>query len=403
MTTIASPATSIPHSTHCPLLNHFNKPITLICTNPKCQNKRLLCLKCLTLDHRDCLDFILEVDDVYDRTFLPNLNWINDHEVKKAIKIIAEYQLNGPGDQLRQLFENLLDKEFAKIQEYFQEKILEQKAKILDDFRATSDFEMVNIEGFMKHLQELYNFDSFISILQSLHKEDKSIELLNKELETFLLEISAKEIQQKSLIELAQRLNRFTKNYLTSDSDTIEKFKHSIDFHILDDYPLRIKKTSWDPFKKSQRLEILENNTIARRLDDIYEMTAVLGITEMEHGHYQWEVEVNTKNPQHQWILFGVADKNLGKNLEAFNYREAMGLSTFGQFYNMTKVEALNDYDNKTYLCYLDFSKGLFTISFEGKVVAKGDKDLKGNNGNKVLVPYAILTRRDNMIRLQMK
>jgi len=359
----------------------------------------------LTSEHRDCLDFILEIDDVYDRSFLPNLNWINDQEVKKAINLIDQNQLNGPADQLRELFEALLDKEFAKIQEYFQEKISEQKAKILADFRGTSDFEIVNVEEFMKQLHDLYNFDSFVSILQSLHKEDKGLELLNKELDTFLQEIGAKEEQQKSLVDLAQRLNRFTKNYLASDLGTLEKFKKSIDFGILDDYPLRIKKTSWDPFKKSQRLEIIENNTIARRLDDVYEMTAVLGITEMEHGHYQWEVEVNTNNPQHQWILFGVADKSLGKNLEVFNYREAMGLSTFGQFYNLTKVESLsdyNDYDNRVYVCDLDLSKGVFTVSSDGKVIAKGDKDLKGNHG-KVYVPYAILTRRDNMIRLQMK
>ncbi len=54
------------------------------------------------------------------------------------------------------------------------------------------------------------------------------------------------------------------------------------------------------------------------------------------------------------------------------------------------------NFDNKIYSCELDMDNGTFTISYQGTVIAKQDKNIKG----KIVVPFGTLGEPGNWMRL---
>ena len=84
---------------------------------------------------------------------------------------------------------------------------------------------------------------------------------------------------------------------------------------------------------------------------------------------------------------FGVIETQLVRTFQAFPTNSAIALTTSGYFSQMTCLNPLPNYDNKTYVCELDMEEGTFTISYNSTIIAKQNCDIRG----KTVVPFAFL------------
>ncbi len=381
----------------CKLEGHYDKPYSWVCTNPTCQSKRILCSKCLTLLHRNCLNFMLHIKEVFNKSFTQNSNWIQNKDIKDTILLVEKYGLTGSNEELIKAFEDLVNKEFSEVTSYFNEKIEETKDKIIKVFKESIASENIKADEFTKQVKTMYNFDTLANILDSMEKEQKEINTINKELTDYFANINSTKSQEQEVQKMAKNLNSFIKNYLEVDQNLFKEFKEAIPFDMFNKYSPTKKFWTWNPAQKSTKILLSDNNTKAKRNDPSYTYAAVIGSLKFAKGHYQWEIEVSSGNTQHQWITFGILEANLVKNLENFAYVDTNGLSTYGQYYKMNKVGTLPDFDNKTFLCDLNLIKGTFTISCEGTVICKEQNDLK----DKTFLPFAILYRNENAVTVK--
>src|SRR5690349_904157 len=124
----------------CHLEDHLNKPITWICSNPTCQNNRLLCSRCLVALHHDCQEHTLEIEDVYHRNLADNVNWIKGTETKRAFYLIKKRKLND-ANQIFGIFKSLITEEFAKLADYVVQKIDETRDKVLKEVEEKYSYE----------------------------------------------------------------------------------------------------------------------------------------------------------------------------------------------------------------------------------------------------------------------
>jgi len=377
---------------------HFNKPFAFVCTSPTCTKNRILCSKCLTSDHKDCWNYTLEIEDIYKKSFAENINWIRNDDIRTAISTIKKYDLGEDKEQLLQAFRRYLDKEFQKVTDYFVKRIESIKDKIVLNLKEYSTFDSINVEDFNSLLKSIYDFDKFIEILDPLQSGEIDIKVANEDLNEFLEQTASNKTDQQDLEDLGNAIYSFTKDYLEVKDDIFDQFQRGIPFDIFDGFPLSLKTWKWDFNKKSSKIALKEQNTVAKKTDSVFGYTTVLGTIEMNEGRYQWEIEMISDNIDKQWIAFGIVDASLVKNLEDFSYKDAMGICSYGHFYNVTQMEKLNEYDNKTYFCDLDLSRGSFTISYEGTIIAKEKENLK----DKKFIPFATLYRQNNSVRLIM-
>jgi len=385
-----------PINVPCKQQGHANKLLTFVCANPKCSKNRVLCSRCLTQDHKDCWNYTLEIEDIYKRSFAENANWVRNEDIKQALATIGKYGLEDSKDVLLDAFGEFIDREFAKVTEYFNQRVKEIKAKIISNLQEYSTFDSINVEDFMATLKGIYNFDSFIDILEKLNQAETTMADMNEELSTFFDKSTASKADQQDLEDMGNAIYTFTKDYLEINTDIFDKFKTQIPFDLFNGFPLSMKAWTWDSNNKSSKIELSENNTVARKIDQTYGYTTALGAIEISEGRFQWELEVFIENSDRQWIAFGVIEKELAKNLEDFPYKKAIGVCTYGHLYNMECVEKFAEFDKKLLNCDLDMHKGTFSVAYEGSVIARHSGNLTG----KIFVPFVTLYRGDNNVRL---
>jgi len=323
------------------------------------------------------------------------MNWMNNTEVKKALQLLASKDITNGKEQLLQIYQDLINKEFDKLTEHFLQKIAKTKESIFHNARELYSTTNINLEGFAAELRKLYNIDALIDIIQSLGGRQTDLNTINRDLCTLFEEINLNKEAEKNLEDIAKNINSFTKYYTEINIQPFEDLKASLNFANFDRIPFRL--WSWFPDVKSSFISLDETNMIAQKMSDSPAYTtAVLGTLALSKGCHRWEIELQTRDVENSWMCFGIIETHLVKKVTNFPYCKAMGVDTYGRLHNMESEGLLVNYDNKIYSCELDMDNGTFTISYQGTVIAKQDKNIKG----KIVVPFGTLGEPGNWMRL---
>lgn len=384
----------------CPLEYHNNTPLSLICSNPACRNNRVFCSHCLRVYHRDCLSFILNINDIYKRSFSENIEWIQDPSIAKAALNIEKHHLNSSNNHLTQNAEKLISEQFSKLIEYFVERIQEVKRRVVRKIRMSSTGEGVLIEEFIAKLKRLYNFDMLLNILDPLNQGIVNTNRITRDLNNFFFDINTQQQELNDLQDLAKRINNATMSHFEIDLDIFEKFKQTLNFEAFDAYAeaeQTVSAWAWSPHQRSTTITLRNDNTIAQKVSPSDSYTAVLGDTYFVEGKWQWEIEVISGHKDARWICFGVVEPDKIYDLENLSSKIFLGMSTYGFCYGLDKIDDVGGYDNKKYVCQLDMDQGFFNILHGGRAVCQERESLRG----KTFVPFVILYVLENMVKLR--
>jgi len=282
--------------------NHNHKPITLICTNPDCENTRLLCSKCLITTHNDCIKHVVDVEDVFNCCLVANINWIADNDVKEAIHLLNKHKLDGTKGQLFKVYEGMITSEFDKITRHFMRRISEVKEKTLKEAQKMFNGLDSNLGTFKNKLENLYNFDDFLQILEPLQTEEKDVEQVSQDLSLFFQGIDHQRTKQDELKRMSHNIKKLIEESLTINSEPFETFKAKLPFEILDENASVKKNWSWSTLRKSNSISLSEDNTKAeKKSGSPISSTAILGSVQMSRGTHKWEIEV----PKKMYLLWG--------------------------------------------------------------------------------------------------
>jgi len=321
-------------------------------------------------------------------------NWITNPHIKQALHLLAQHNVSDK-EQLLYVYENLINQEFDKIIQTFLAKVSEAKENIMKNAREMYTLANINLEDFKVGLGSLYDIDSLIELIQSHDSGQRCSSTVNRELCTLFEEINSKKDQEKNLEDIAKNIISFAKYYLEIDPRPFDDLQEKLSLEKFDTCPFRI--WSWHPEVKSNSISLSNFNTIAEKTQQSMRYsTAVVGTTALSRGIHRWEVEIATRDIEHNWICFGVIETRLVKEVTDFPYCEAVGIDTYARLHNMDNEGLLANYDFKTFLCELNMENGTFTISYGGTVVARQRKSLKG----KIVVPFADLGEPGNIVRL---
>jgi len=388
----------------CQVAGHSGRPLSLLCTNTKCTNSRILCFQCLTTNHKDCLDHTLEISHISQPNFLQNSNWIKDPNVKLVIQALEDHKLSGAKDEVFGIFSGLLDQEFEKLGQHLLQKLQETKEKMLKNFKESPTTLDNKLKDFTKQLKSLYDLDSLFNIVDSWQGNKKNLNVVSQNLDDFFKKVSFQTQQEGELRKLAKDLSFSLKNFVQVDQVVFEDFKASIPFEIFDTYPS--KKTlsqpnseqwCWDISRKSKTINLKESNMRATKETGANgEYAAVIGNVKMVDGCHSWKIEVATYNSNRSWICFGVIEERFCGDMENLPYEQSIGFSTYRQPYQMNVIGALTEYDNKVFLCKLDLESGVFTISHNDNVICKS----KNNLVNRVFLPFVCMSTRANTVKM---
>ena len=405
----------------CHLDNHYHKELKWICSNPNCPNKRLGCNKCITLLHRNCIDFMLHIDELYKKSFKNNANWIHNKEIREAILMLEKYSnedfndidneiddeimLEGVSnsviyEKLQKGFEENLNKEFDLILGFIKDKIIEVKDSIKCNYlQHLQHNEQLNVKPFVNKLKEYYSFDKIVNMYNELKMDNVTLNDINYQFNDIIVKNpKSGEIELEKLgHDISEKLVKNT----VVDHVIFEDFKKHVTeiFEPLKLYVPQKKKWGWDSNHKAKGIILSEKNSKAMKNDTTMGYTAVIGDVKMKKGKFIWEINVNSGNTTHQWMSFGIIDFSVVSSYENFPYSSTYGLTTYGQLYQMSKsTNSISEYDNKTFRCELNFVKGTFEISHEGNLICSvNNLALK----DKTMVPFAILYRQSNTVMLK--
>ena len=239
-------------------------------------------------------------------------------------------------DNFWKKFENILDEQMNKLIVDFTKKLDGVKNEIIANTKKTGIAINVQSDSFMQKLNNLFNFDSLLEIIQEKKKDEQICNSISQRINEYLKQIEVKQEDKHELKELAKTLNSYEKLYLsTTDAkkeELLEDFRTSIPFQIIPELFNKLFESNietnwkWNPNKKSTETYLLENNTKAvKHINAAGGYTALLGDVEMSVGHYEWRLNVSTKNSTRYWISFGIVDKKCITNLEKFPFTTNFG------------------------------------------------------------------------------
>jgi len=388
----------------CPVPNHASKALMFICTNPQCEGSRLLCFTCLNTQHQQCLNYILEVDDIYKRSLSANVKWVKDDEVRQAI-VLTQYQDSATlKESTLHGLEEFVETEFNKINEYFFEKMREAKKKTIDHIQSKIISENINIKEFEEQLKGLYNFDALVAILESFRTGEKGLDIIDIELKSFFKEINSSLNMSKELYEVANKISSLAQEIRNFNQVNLEKFKDSIPFEILkvdrDGQILKIQEETWtwDALKKSNEIGLQNNNTVAAKTAYYSkDRRAVLGSVELSSHQHRWEIDFSDSSPHMpcfvNWLknytVFGITE-TLFNNVENPSLDSIIGIDLNGKYFNMDEGAKSGNVKTKKYVCELDLNKGVFCIYNDGKMLCRKNTGIKSKKFYPILVLYCV-------------
>lgn len=390
----------------CQLQNHLNKALTLICTNPNCHSQRLLCIKCVATDHQDCLDYLLQIEDVNTGRLYENSNWIQKEKVKQAVAKAQELELDHSEEKYYKTLEEHIDNELQKVVDFFLQKVAEIKQKMLSDAQKSFDRKDIGLKAFEEELRTIYNFDALMDILGSLQSGKNNLVTLSEDLTNFFAEIQIQEYQNTELLSMAEKLNSFPYSFLDFEPGLFDNFKKAIPFELFDkDLQTAQEKWRWSTSLRSAGIDLTDDHLIAKKDGCALKNRAILGDINMCGARYQWELDISSGyfciathfSDQDYDPIFGVVELSNELDFEDLPLEAAYGLSMGGKSFNMTEVCELPETSSRKYLCDLDLVNGTFTISSQGVIVGEEILNLKG----KRFSPFVILKHRDSSVKLR--
>ena len=393
---------------NCRLPNHASKPLTMVCSNLECKTKRrLMCLKCLLENHKDCVNHVLEIENIFTRDLALNLNWFKNEEIKTAVKLIKKYDLNNQV-QVLETSEKRVEEEFAKLKDHLNEEIDKAKEIVLNNLRERQSNDVqFNLKTFTKRMEEFYGFDTLVGIIESTKNNNQNdLETLNIVLESFFTSLNDKKNGSDADLETKSKsLGKYLKDVIELDTSLFEKAKTTFRMKSFENY-LEKPNWTWNPDFKSEGITLSKNNMFAKKTQG--SGYVAIGTFEMSKGVHKWELDIASANNDSYWIAFGIVDKavlvarNNTHHIGSFNYTRTYGFSIQGCAYQMSCVKIPKSFDNKTYVCDLDMDKGTFTISCDGHLFLQVGVDANKNGKSlskaqrspllgKTVVPYVFL------------
>ena len=376
-------------TTTCQDPNHFNQQIILLCTNSQCKSNPYLCSQCLPY-HQDCLDKLLLMIETRSSfgSSGPKGTEKTRH-IRNALDILDDIESK---KELLECYQDLLEDEFEKLTRYFGQRIHETKLLIVEKARGLYETKDFTVSHLKQQLKKLYKFGASPSIIDALDYDRKDTEMIKKGLETFFSGFEIDETKKKTYRKAKSDEGMLSLNNLERNKlETLKKFQRE-----MSDFSERLASKEawkWDSINKSDLIALSNGQMIAeKRVGTKNIDSAILGSIVMTEGFYKWEIEVGS-----QWICFGIIDPYLVKDMEAFSYKESVGMDTARGLYSMERVYSLNDYKNKKYVCELDMENGSFRIYNCGKLVSKYEGDFKGQS----MVPFVDFYNAGGKVKLR--
>eukprot|EP00331_Platyophrya_macrostoma_P033815 CAMPEP_0176439990 /NCGR_PEP_ID=MMETSP0127-20121128/20293_1 /TAXON_ID=938130 /ORGANISM="Platyophrya macrostoma, Strain WH" /LENGTH=250 /DNA_ID=CAMNT_0017824407 /DNA_START=341 /DNA_END=1090 /DNA_ORIENTATION=- len=239
--------------------------------------------------------------------------------------------------KILQEFEETVNKEFDAVLQHVTKLIEESKEILINLFKKNLGSEKIETKAFLEKLHEGYNIESLYKQCQDLMLGVKSVTQTLEELNQRFknpqkskdqeLEAAGKEIISKIYKNtgIEQKLFQDLKK---SFEDALKPFKQ---------FNPQKKTWQWSATNKSKVINLQNTNTKAVKSGTTLTYAAIVGDTPLTNSKHVWEILLESGNAQAQWISFGVIESALATNLENFNYSQTIGMTTYGQFFQMNK------------------------------------------------------------------
>lgn len=379
--------------------DHFGKRYTWVCTNPSCEQSRLCCSKCLTQSHRHCINYVVHIADLATMKYTNNANILHSREIREAVLLLEKFGVDDDMNaRMLKEFEETVNKEFDAVLQHIIKLINETKEIVVGLYKKNLGTEKIETRGFLEKLHAYYNLEDLYRKCEELAKGVKTTAQTLEELnETFKNPVKAKEQELETIgKDIVSKISKNTGIEQKMFNDLKKSFEDAL--KPFKSFNPQKKTWQWSTINKSKSIALQNTNTKAVKTGTGLTYAAVIGDMVFTDNKHVWEIFVETGNAQAQWVSFGVLEHSLATNWENFNYSQTIGMTTYGQFYQMNKTAFTpGGWDNKTYRCELDLIRGKFEIYCDNKQIATSNVSLKG----KSIVPFLILYRSNNAVTVK--
>lgn len=395
----------------CLIPEHHQSSIVGICTNHKCKDQKLLCMKCLMYTHKSCSQNILLLEEFLscDSSQLLSIPCF------KEVKALGLEQMkpNAKSEDKTILLTELdvlLNEEFASIKTSFEAFLNDCQAKVKQALE-----------------KQLKTIESSVSL-----KNKVLSDIINRqEIKKLLLEIESEEKNYNSDAKTG-RINQFFENYWEGLSERIKSYKGHSSMEITSILQsLETKRSEirqvYKKFKRLFEKEITQAMSFGStspwyldpeakdrsiKLSNDY-LTAtkasgtghaiVYGNIPFEKATYTWEVTLGGITRENgDWIEFGLIDKEKYEVVDfgTPNLVECYALTSAG-YYNNHLLRMVNCYgsiqnfNGQTFLCEYDAEIGHLIIT--GDAFKAEARDLKGK-----LYPFVSFYHQGNTATIKM-
>jgi hypothetical protein len=371
-----------------PCAKHPSNFISNVCIFDNCPD-RILCAECQLshdLGHKNHFKSVLEV-----------LMFNADAEHQRAKKL---------GEELK----SCLDKEIEKLDEFllklkkkFDECLVDIRNEVINKLTQVSRQQSAHLfEGNkLDELKEEYEKKKSTCFGMATDIDDQDV--IRKTREEYA-EVYSSLCSQKSLVE--QILNNRPRLSATDhilEQLPIQKIQEAVVRVItapLDTLKEKLILESikapwtWDPNMKHPSLVLKDGNVNFEKVDGTGD-SFIFGNKKLCQGRNEWKVTVSTGGSG-GYVCFGIMDATYVNSIDSIPYKKGIYFVTSNVFHNMIKVKELPNYDNKTYVCVLDFDEDYFRILHEGTVIAETKRSFKGET----FLPMSVVNKKGCTLKL---
>lgn len=395
--------------TSCLIQGHQSKSILALCSNGKCKDPKLLCVKCIAFSHKECSNHIILFEDLLNKDYSQFIEQPCYKLLKDTIESLNKKEPaksdSHSDQQLLSEFTKLVDQEFNFIKASFEEYLNNLKLKLQENLKKILAEMKDNIADVNNSIRCLVEADELTSFLQEISSEkdymsDEKTGKINRYCEQYWDRHSAIVSSLKGAPNLSSLsvLMKLKKNSLTirkiyqelETNLSLEKLSKAL---LNDSKPFSFLDSS----RKHDDIALSENNTIATKRTSTSH--AIAFGEALTSGVHKWEVMpsgITAKNGD--WVQFGIFNKDENSSSK-FQFAKCYGL-TSGGYYNAHMVQMTNvsgetyNFNNKTFLCEYDADKGTLTIT--GDNIKAEAKNLKGT-----FYPFVNLYHIGNTVKVR--
>lgn len=368
----------------CKIANH-NSIIVAVCTNALCQKQPFCCAKCMAFFHQKCGSDLIFLEDIYAKKpdnllshpkfeGIKKLTSMNQGDKTIVFDVFKTLYLNSVIDELHQLkqcVDTNLDIVKEKVKTYDKAEQEKNLTQLYDTFQEktkeeSSALSILNIEEVKENIKDFISVkekssvldkkvrDYFQNYFQDINK--KKDDLKNKFWDSIVATFSKKQIHAS----LSKFSSKF-KNLIQAPTLVESLFTSAVHWN-------------WDPNRKHENIDLLENNTVAKKKGNA-DHTGVFGTIPFEQGIHIWEIKCEGITADNgDWIQFGVIEEE-HYPIDYNNSTKAYSIASANYFgngknypYNMEVDGPLVDFNDKTFRCEYDADTGILKITGHGIV-----------------------------------